>query len=315
MRLKTIHIEFTTACNSRCIMCDYWNSDKPQTIDSALVFSAVAQQYALGLKSLYFTGGECLLPAQQLFSLCRRLRKAFPDLRLVLITNGLLVRGYWREIADIFQKVIISLDALDPVKYKKIRGIDGVATVQEGIRLLKEYSPQTKVNLRVLVLRDNLDELSQIVEYAKTQKLDRVSFISEDTGSAAFGRTLPVCTNDRSPFPIIKLRGEIEQIKMRFSDQIGSLLRQELGDLERVYSLYAGDPLLFPACDKAVNSCVISADGTVSPCFFINGTKHISTDMSLVDILNSEEYRQQVHRIRAYTNPICCKCVCPKKLS
>lgn len=315
MRLKTIHIEFTTACNSRCIMCDYWINGKSQTIDSSLVFSLVAQQYTLGLESLYFTGGECLLSAQQLFPLCRRLRKAFPDLRLGLITNGLLVHGYWREIADVFQKVIISLDALDPVKYKKIRGVDGIATVQKGIRLLKEYSPKTKVNLRVLVLQDNLDELSQIVQYAKIQKLDRVSFIAEDTSSTAFGRTKPIYTNDYRPFPIIKLRREIEQIKMCFSDQVGNLLRQGLEDLEWVYNLYAGDSLHFPTCDKAVNSCVISANGIVSPCFFIHGTKHLSTDISLLDILNSEEYRQQVHRILAYANPFCCKCVCPKKLS
>ena len=317
MRLKTIHIEFTTACNSKCVMCDCWKGSNPQTVDSGLVFSVVGQQYPLGLKNLYFTGGECLLHAPELFSLCRRIRNAFPHIHLGLITNGLLIRRYCQQIAEIFPKVIVSLDALDPEKYKEIRGVAGADAVQEGIRLLKKQNPQIQVNLRVLVLRENVDELFKIVEYAQTQKLDRVSFIAEDTdSSAAFGRTAPVAAGSgREPFPLQKLRAAIEQIKTSFSDQEGTLLRRGLKDLERVYDLYAGKSLGVPPCDKAAASCVIGADGTVSPCFFISGTQRLLPDMALDDILSGEEYGRSVQQILAHQNSICCKCACPKNLS
>lgn len=317
MRLKTIHIEFTTACNSQCVMCDYWKGSNPQTIDSTLVFSVVDQQYPQGLKNLYFTGGECLLRAPELFSLCRRVRNTFTDIHLGLITNGLLIRRYCQEIAELFHKVIVSLDALDPAKYKKIRGVAGVEAIQEGICLLKKHNPQIQVNLRVLVLRENVDELFKIVEYAQAQKLERVSFIAEDTdSSAAFGRTVPVAAaNGRELFPLHKLRAAIEQIKTSFCDQEGTLLRSGVKDLERVYDLYAGKSLGFPPCDKAAASCVISADGTVSPCFFISGTQRLLSDMSLDGILSSEEYGRSVQKILAHQNSICCKCACPKNLS
>ncbi|MDY4486932.1 MAG: radical SAM protein [Candidatus Limivicinus sp.] len=316
MRIKTLHIEFTTACNSRCVMCDYWKTAAAEMIDPKLVLSMIAEQYPLGLETVYFTGGECLLFAESVFSLCTQIRESFPGLRLGLITNGLLLEKYCREIAGLFQKVIVSFDAVDPVRYKKIRGVDGAETIQKGIRSLKEHSPQTQVNLRVLVLEENLDELPEIVEYGLTQKLNRVSFIPEDTSSQyAFGRRDQAGVSGRKPPSLAELRRVIDQIKTHYSAQMGTLLRPELEDLERVYSIYSGAPVCFPACNKASFSCVISSGGLVSPCFFINGTQKISSGVSLQRILTSDEYLLRVREINAHFYPICGKCACPKELS
>lgn len=316
MGIKTLHVEFTTACNSRCVMCDYWKGSAHETIDPELVLSVLSEQAPLGLERVYFTGGECLVWAERLFSLCARIRANFPELRLGLITNGILLEKYHCEVGDLFQKVIVSLDTLEPARYEKIRGIDGAEKVKEGIRALKAYSPQTQVNLRVLVLAENLEELPKIVAYGAAENLSRVSFIPEDTGSRyAFGRMAQGGGADRKPPSPAELRRVIDQIRSAGYPRSGELLRPDLEDLERVYAIYSGAPVCVPRCNKASVSCVIGTDGQVSPCFFIPGKQKISAGNSLQAILDSAEYRLCVGEIRAHGHPSCGSCACPKELS
>lgn len=315
-QIKTLHIEFTTACNSRCVMCDYWKTGKSETIDTELIFSIIADQSLRGLKTVYFTGGECLLFPEKLFSLCERVKKTFPELRLGIITNGLLLYKYYREVVTLFHKVIISFDAINTDVYINIRGVDGVARVKRGIQLLKEYSSRTQVNLRVLVRNDNLDELSKIVEYGSKHNIDRISFIPEDISSEnCFGRLEKIPHNSSRHISSIALRQIIERIKACYSYQIGGLLRPNLDDLEYVYSNYFETQNCFPRCNKASVSCVINSDGLVSPCFFIRGTQKVSANTSLKSIIESEEYLCGIQRINSQYYSICRKCPCPKELS
>lgn len=315
-QIKTLHIEFTTACNSRCVMCDYWKTGNHETIDTELVFSIIADQSFRGLKTVYFTGGECLLFPQRLFPLSHKVKSSFPELRLGIITNGLLLEKYYREVAALFHKVIVSFDAISPAVYNKIRGVDGVEKIKRGICLLKEFSSQTQVNLRVLVRNDNLDELLQIIEYASNQNVDRISFIPEDTSSEnCFGRMEKMPHTSSQNMSPTAFRKIIEQIKTRYYSQMGKLLRANLDDLDYIYYTYFEDQRCFPRCNKASVSCVINSDGLVSPCFFIRGTQKVSANVTLQSIIESEEYLNVIQRINRKCYLICSKCPCPKELS
>lgn len=115
-------------------MCDYWKSGSSLEIRNGTVKSAFASLMPLGLKKAYFTGGECLLHTEHLFSICSEIRSAYPELELGLITNGILLEKYAYEIGRIFSKVIVSLDTVDREKYMKIRGVDALPGIQRGIR-------------------------------------------------------------------------------------------------------------------------------------------------------------------------------------
>lgn len=317
MQIKTLHIEFTTACNSKCIMCDYWENGRLEVINTSLVFNIISEQCSNGLKTVYFSGGECLMFADQLFPLVRKIRETFPHLKIGIVTNGILIKNHYKEIAHLFSKVIISLDAVDSQTYKKIRGIDGFETVKDGIRILKHYSPNTQMNLRVLVLDENVNELPKIIEFAVNEQLNRISFIPEDTSNEnAFGRNdLSHIENHRAMVSLPTLRHIIQQIKMDFATEMNGLLRPNVEDLEYVYSIYSNETKNTPCCNKAASSCVIEADGRISPCFFIRGNQFISDNVSLQRILNSNDYCQTVQDINSHKYLVCNRCACPKELS
>lgn len=298
-------------------MCDYWKTGSADTIDPSLVLNAISGQYPLGLKTVYFTGGECLMFADKLFSLCGQIKEKYPSLKFGIITNGLLLKRYCREVAALFSKVIISLDAVDPSIYKAIRGVDGLESIKTGIQLLKSTSPQTQVNLRVLVLAENVNNLPDIIEFGIAEKIDRISFIPEDTSSeSAFGRVENAfALRKKQKFDLSALEKVIRQIRETNSRHMGTLLRKDLEDLERVYRLYAGEAGCFPRCSKAYQSCVIGTTGTVSPCFFIHGSRQISPEQTLQDILSGEDYCRCVSDIAAHRYPVCFSCACPKELS
>ena len=317
MKIKTLHIEFTTACNSKCIMCDYWKINEKKMINSNLVLSVIANQMPLGLTKIYFTGGECLVFADELFLLVKQIRNLFPSLKLGLITNGILLKKYYQEVSDLFEKVIISLDTIDREIYKAIRGIDGVDIIKSGILQIKGYNPQTQVNLRVLVLDETMQGIPQIIDFALNHKIDRISFIPEDIGSdAAFGRDKEsIIFNHSSDILLSDFRNVINHIKVTYASEIGNLLRVDLDDLERIYSIYSGQNISFPLCNKPTASCVVSVDGLVSPCFFIAGEQYITDKRKLSDILFDREYRKCVQNINGGQFPVCRTCACPKELS
>lgn len=317
MQIKTLHIEYTTACNSRCVMCDYWKTGAASTIDPTLVLTSITECYPHGLKTVYFTGGECLMFAEKLFSLCGQIKKMYPDIKLGIITNGLLLERYYKDVATFFSKVIISLDSTDPDVYKTIRGVDGFQTIKNGIRLLRSFSFETIINLRVLVLEENTHNLLDIIEFGINEKINRISFIPEDTNSEkAFGRTEDVFSKKEKLYSYLpELRDAIQEIRGTYSQHLGKMLRPALEDLERVYMLYAGATTNYPLCDKPYQSCVIATSGTVSPCFFINGSQQITKNKTLNEVLESEEYCSHIADIAARNHPACLKCACPKELS
>lgn len=317
MKIKTLHIEFTTACNSKCIMCDYWKINDKQIIDGNLVLSVIAEQVPLGLKKIYFTGGECLVFAEKLFSLVKKIRDSFPSVEIGLITNGILLNRYSQKISELFEKVIISLDTVDSEKYKRIRGIDGVDVIRIGISKIKINNPSMIINLRVLVLNDTLLGIPQLIDFALENKVNRISFIPEDTGTnTAFGRnTDSIINNHKSDISLSTLRSIIDYVKITYSSKIGTLLRHNLDDLERIYSIYSGKNVVLPICNKPTVSCVIGVNGLVSPCFFITGDQHITDEQTLSDVLSSKKYCKIVHDISDGLSSVCCNCVCPKELS
>ena len=317
MRIKTLHIEFTTACNSKCIMCDYWKINDKQIIDSNLVLSVIAEHVPLGLKKVYFTGGECLVFAEKLFSLVKRIRDSFPSVEIGLITNGILLKRYSWEISELFEKVIISLDTVDSEMYKRIRGIDGVDVIRIGISQIKSYNPSMIINLRVLVLNDTLAGIPQLIDFALKNKINRISFLPEDTGSnTAFGRNKEsIINNHNYNVSLSELRRTIDYVKATYTSKIGNLLRPDLDDLERIYSIYSGNNVVLPICNKPTVSCVIGVNGLVSPCFFIPGDQCITDEQTLSDVLSNKKYCKMVRNISDGLFSVCCNCACPKELS
>ena len=314
--MRAIHFEYTTGCNSKCAMCDYWKKEFPIVLQNDIVRSAVSSLIPLGIKKAYFTGGECLMYADSLFSICYELKEKYPNLELGLITNGILLEKYYEQIGELFSKVIVSLDTINPVKYQAIRGVNALPIVQQGIHLLRKEFPSTRVNIRMLVLDETVDDITTVIDYAIKEELYHLSFLPESLESEAFGRTTfsePVAHHSQKCLP--KLRDAIIAVSSSYTSYYGRLLPRGCGDLEYVYSVYSGTSKCCVVCNKASDSCVISAAGYVNPCFFISGNQRLDKGKDLAAILTSDDYIKLVSQISSHQHPNCLNCACPKEIS
>ena len=314
LKIKTIHVEYTTKCDSKCVMCDYWKNGQNTTIDNELLYKTISDFVACGIKTVYFTGGECLTEASALFEITRKLKRAFPALKLKLITNGLLLEKYSDSVGEIFSVVIISLDTINRELYKKIRGVDGVDKIKHGINLLKEQFPNTQINIRTLVMDSNIKYLDDIIDFVCLTGLDKISFIAEDVRSrVSFGRNNCTFTEKHYDGSIVsQINDKINEYKIKYKKLLGNVLSRNCKDLEYIRDIYSGVNKR-AKCSKAYCSCVIGADNIISPCFFIKGEFKLSTDICLKEIVEGDDYKKMIDN--CVMDHFCMNWPCPKLLS
>jgi cyclic pyranopterin phosphate synthase len=93
---------------------------------------------ALGLTKVRITGGEPLV-RRDLPGLIRRLREVEGIREVTLTTNGQLLASQARGLAHAgLTRVNVSLDSLDPARYRKITGGGSLQKVWEGIRAAED---------------------------------------------------------------------------------------------------------------------------------------------------------------------------------
>src|SRR5687768_10258693 len=107
-------------CNCSCVMCDIWkgNQNKREitTQDLAPHLEAFRR---LGVKWVVLSGGEPLMHSN-LWSFCEHLKAL--DIRITLLSTGLLLERHARRICDSCDEVIVSLDGSREV-HNKIRRV------------------------------------------------------------------------------------------------------------------------------------------------------------------------------------------------
>jgi MoaA/NifB/PqqE/SkfB family radical SAM enzyme len=162
IRPLSAHIKLTENCQARCISCDYWKSRWQDHLDTARAIDLVNQIGAAGIRGLRLTGGEPLL-RRDLFQVLAEANTS-PLKRIILQTNGLLIKKLHREINDSpITHVCVSIDGLKETN-DQIRGIRGYFDLGlEGIRLLRDK----KVAISVTMNRISAMELSRLAEVAK----------------------------------------------------------------------------------------------------------------------------------------------------
>ena len=119
-----LRISLTDRCNLRCVYCmppeGIGKRDHSHILSLEEIEEIAREAVALGVRKIRLTGGEPLL-RRGMTGLCRGLR-AIPALReLTLTTNGLLLAEMAGELkAAGVDRVNVSLDTLDPEKYRRI---------------------------------------------------------------------------------------------------------------------------------------------------------------------------------------------------
>ena len=211
--IEYLRMSVTEGCNLRCSYCMPADAGRECRCDSQLSdaelieFARAAAE--LGMRKLRITGGEPLV-RRGITELIRELGRIDGIEDLSLTTNATLLAPVADKLYGAgIHRINISLDSLDPVKYKKISGGGRLEDALDGIRAAFEagMSP-VKLNT-VLMGGVNDDEIEALCELTRKYPLELRFIELMPIGSAAgFGReaflpcgTVPERLPELEPLP------------------------------------------------------------------------------------------------------------------
>ena len=249
--------------------------------------------------------------------LCEILRAE--NIRLTLLTTGLLLQKCASTVAAGFDDVIVSLDG-PPEVHDKIRRVEkAFALLEAGVKALREQRPEMRITARTTVQKANHCHLRETVCAARRMNLNGISFLAADLTSSAFNRPLlwPASRQDEiglSLREVAALEREIEALiqetgrasECGFIAETPEKLRRMARQFRVQLRLKAGES---PICNAPWVSAVIETDGTVRPCFFHAAIGNLR-EGSLESIVNGEAGRTFRKNLDIANNAICQRCVC-----
>lgn len=316
--LPIVILYLTDGCNSRCVTCDIWRSPR-RNMRMELVEAIASDFRALSVKWVVLSGGEAMQHPQW-GEIGRRLRAE--GARVMLLTNGLLVRRQIDEVLASVDEVIVSLDGGTAATYEAIRGVDAFDLVMEGIRAVRAGG--LPVTTRTTLQRANFRELPQIIEAAKAADVNTISFLTVDVSNPfAFGaRFIPLAPVEHTP-PLTALTREdadefsriLDEVERAYADDFASHRIAESPDkLRKMVSYFKalhGDAAYPPVrCNAPHLSAVIEVDGSLRPCYFLPTMAKLS-ESPLTDAINSETALDLRRAYRQGERTECERCVCP----
>jgi len=119
----------------------------------------------LGISKIKLTGGEPLIRAD-IVEIVRKISEIGSIQDLSITTNGVLLEKYADRLYNAgLMRVNVSLDTLDPEKYKRITGHAFLENVKRGIKKAREVGLYP-IKVNMVILRGiNEDEVWKMVEF------------------------------------------------------------------------------------------------------------------------------------------------------
>ena len=168
-RIDHLRLSVTSRCELRCVYC----RPKDASFQAASCDLSDRQRVELvrflrerfGLTQVRITGGEPLL-YPNIVSLVAELKRTVPDVVLAMTTNGRLLYQKGVELYEAgLDRLNVSLDSLDPVRYRRITGAS-IEPLLEGLESARfvGFAPP-KIN--TVVLRGlNDGEIHELARWA-----------------------------------------------------------------------------------------------------------------------------------------------------
>ncbi|WP_022963844.1 GTP 3',8-cyclase MoaA [Halopseudomonas pelagia] len=198
-RIDYLRMSVTDRCDFRCVYCmaeDMTFLPRQQVLTLEEMQRLAALFVAQGVKKIRLTGGEPLV-RRGIVELCASI-SALPGLReLVMTTNGSQLGKLAQPLADAgVKRLNISLDSLDPAKFRAITRTGELQQVLDGIDAARNAGFE-RIKLNVVVMKGrNADEIPALVDYALARELD-ITFIEEmPLGHVGRSRGESFCSSD-----------------------------------------------------------------------------------------------------------------------
>jgi cyclic pyranopterin phosphate synthase len=166
-----LRVSVTDRCNFRCTYCMPAEGLPWLPKEEVLTFEEIARLVglfvSLGVRAVKLTGGEPTV-RHQLPTLVRMLREVGPDLELSMTTNGYLLEGLARRLAEAgLDRVTVSCDSLLRHRFAEMTRRDALDRVLAGMRAAEEAGlTPLKVNC-VVIAGTNDDEILDFARFAR----------------------------------------------------------------------------------------------------------------------------------------------------
>jgi len=180
-KVDYLRISITDRCDFRCVYCmaeEMTFLPRAQILTLEEIETIAAAFTELGVKKIRITGGEPLVRKGAL-DLLNHLGR-LPGLKeLVITTNGAQLETMAPALKKSgVKRINVSLDSLDPAKFKAITRTGNLETVLNGIAAAKAEGFE-RIKINTVVLKDsNHGEVCDLVQFAVDSEID-ISFIEE----------------------------------------------------------------------------------------------------------------------------------------
>ena len=174
--INYLRISLTDRCNLRCEYCmpgdgiDKFSHEEMLTLEEIYEIAKVFVE--LGISKIRLTGGEPLTRLN-VVDLVNKISKLEGIKDLAMTTNGLLLKKFAGPLKEAgLNRVNVSLDTLDPKKYRDITRGGNLDDVLEGLEEAKRVGlTPIKINT-VLIGGFNDDEIEDMVRLTETEEID-----------------------------------------------------------------------------------------------------------------------------------------------
>jgi len=189
-----VRVSVTDRCDFRCVYCmaeDMTFLPKKDVLSLEELDRLCSAFVAKGVRKLRLTGGEPLVRKNIMSlvrSLSRHLGSGALD-ELTLTTNGSQLSRFASELADAgVRRINVSVDTLDPDKFKRITRWGDFGKVRAGIAAAKAAGLQIKINA-VALKGVNEHEIDDMIRWAHGDGMDLTLIETMPLGDVEGDRT------------------------------------------------------------------------------------------------------------------------------
>lgn len=173
-----IQVMLTSKCNVRCKICDVWKQRFENELNAEKVKSLIDQAINMGIKTIYFTGGEAFL-RKDIFELINYASR--PGIITTVNTNGSFITEEFAKkiVLSKLRNVTFSIDSSTPEVHNSIRGKDVFEKAIQAIEFInyyrKKFDRESKdgdkrrldIGMVSVIMKCNIEELPQLVKLAR----------------------------------------------------------------------------------------------------------------------------------------------------
>jgi cyclic pyranopterin phosphate synthase len=176
-QISYLRVSVTDRCDFRCVYCMSEHMTflpKPDLLTLEELDRLCSAFVSRGVEKLRITGGEPLV-RRDILTLFRSLSRHLDSgalKELTLTTNGSQLARFAKELSSYgVKRINVSLDTLDPVKFKALTRWGDLSKVLAGIDAAQQAGMHIKINA-VALRGENENEIPSLMEWAHGRGMD-----------------------------------------------------------------------------------------------------------------------------------------------